>query len=175
MHVNKLSRARPTRIDLRPERDELDATVRFLGLASLRELRLKGEITAQGATGWRADLRLTADLEQYCVATLAPVRERIDERVIRMFLPRAEIPETAEIDLSLDDEDDAEAFDDFIDMGLIAVEALALAIDPYPRAVDAPSDARMFAPPGVDPLSDDALNPFAKLATLKENLRRDES
>jgi hypothetical protein len=57
-----------------------------------------------------------------------------------------------------------------IDPGLLAVESLALALDPYPRASGVPRAEYQAAPPGVAPLADDDLKPFAKLAVLKEKL-----
>ena len=52
----------------------------------------------------------------------------------------------------------------------MALEALALALDPYPRAEGAALGDARFAPPGTQPLDEEALKPFAGLAELREKL-----
>ncbi len=57
-----------------------------------------------------------------------------------------------------------------IDPGVLAIESLALVLDPYPRAPGVPPADWQAAPPGVPPLGEGDLKPFAKLAVLKEKL-----
>ena len=69
---------------------------------------------------------------QSCVVTLDPVTTRIDQPVRRTFLP-----ETAargpEIVVDPEEDDEIEPLTDRIDLGRVAVEALALALPAYPR------------------------------------------
>ena len=113
---------------------------------------------------------MTADVVQACVATLEPVPARIDEDLVRGFIPEDAYSATLEEDLDPDAEDAPDTFGTVIDLGATALEALALALDPYPRATEASADPVRTAPPGVEPLTDEALRPFAKLAALKEKL-----
>lgn len=175
IRVAELSRQTATRVDIRPGQEDLREIADFLELLALRRLRLKGEIRPWRASGWRAELRLTADLDQACVVTLDPVPEKIDEKVVRTFLPRAELPDTPTIDLSLDDEEDPDPFDDGIDFGQIAVEALSLAVSAYPRSAEDENGRWSSIPPGAVALTEERLKPFAKLASLKEKLERGES
>lgn len=175
LQVQTLSRGRATRFDLRPSEPERAAIATFLGLHSLEALRLKGDLMPRGAEGWRAKGRLTANLAQSCVITLAPVPQKVDERVVRDYLPEAELEVGDDVTLDIEGDDDPDGFTDQIDLGHLLIEALALALEPYPRAPDAELPDQQFAPPGVEPLTDDVLKPFAKLASLREKLAGDDT
>ena len=56
------------------------------------------------------------------------------------------------------------------DPGAVALEALALALPPYPRAPGASLGEAVFAEQGVALLRDDDLRPFSGLASLAERL-----
>ena len=166
--VRSLSRRQPRPLDLSPDEDEARAIARFLGLEALRGLRFQGELAPSGADGWRIEGRLSAEVVQSCVVTLEPVAQRIDEAVARDYVPEADYSPPTEIDLDPEAEDDPDPFGTVIDPGLLALESLALALDPYPRAPGVPPAEYRAAPPGVAPLADGDLKPFAKLAVLKE-------
>ena len=57
---------------------------------------------------------------------------RIDQPVRRSWLPQA-APRAAEIVVAPDEDDEIEPLGDRIDLGLVAIEALALALPAYPR------------------------------------------
>jgi hypothetical protein len=98
--------------------------------------------------------RLTAELEQACGITLAPVRQSIAEVVAWRLLPEGMEPSDGE-----DEPDDIETEQDVADLGEALAQQLSLAIDPYPRAPGAEM------PHGLG--DDGAHGPFAKLLTLK--------
>lgn len=104
---------------------------------------------------WRADLlvepwkrngvkvsgRVVADIVQECVVTLDPLSSRIDEAVEGLFLPedsklgRLGFDHAGEIVIAAEGPDSPETFaGDSIDVGALAEEFFALAIDPYPRS-----------------------------------------
>ena len=172
--VQTLSRGRKTTFDLTPAASETADICRFLGLQSLSALRLKGALHPVGETDWRAEGRLTAEAVQSCVVTLAPVHQKIDETVTRHYVPAEDLTELEEISLDTE-EDEPDGFEDIIDIGHLLTESLALALEPYPRADDAELPVNRFAPPGVEPLSDEDLKPFAGLAALKNKLSGDKS
>jgi hypothetical protein len=133
------------------ERAALAARFDLLGLHALKaELRLvpglEGVVHVTG--------RLTAELEQACGITLAPVRQSVAEAVAWRLLPEGMEPSDGE-----DDPDDIESEQGMADLGEALAQQLSLAIDPYPRA------------PGAEMPSDltdaGAHGPFAKLLTLK--------
>ena len=69
---------------------------------------------------------------QPCVVTLEPVTTRIDQPVRRIWLPDAGRP-AAEVVVEADADDEPEPLGERIDLGLVATEALALAMPAYPR------------------------------------------
>ena len=171
--VGALSRKKPHPFDLSPEGNEAAAIARFLGLEALRSLRFHGELAPSGLEGWRIEGRLRADVVQSCVVTLEPVAQRIEETVTRDYVPEADYRPAPEVDLDPEAEDDPDPFGTAIDPGRLALESLALVLDPYPRAPGVPPAEYRAAPPGVSPLTDADLKPFAKLAALREKLGDD--
>jgi hypothetical protein len=170
MPVRTLSRRQPHPFDLSPEGNEAAAIARFLGVEALRRRRFRGELAPSGAEGWRIEAQLSAEVVQACVVTLEPVAQRIEETVARDYVPAHEYRPRVEIDIDPDAEDDPDPFDTVIDPGLLAIESLALVLDPYPRAPGVPPAEYRAAPPGVAPLAEGDLKPFAKLAVLKDKL-----
>lgn len=171
--VVSLSRAKDTTFDIQPNASKRAEIARFLGVLDLGAMRLRGKLVPVGKDRWRAEGRLTANLRQACVATLDPVPERVNETVSRDYIPLDDgpLPTTViDIDSADSDEDEPDIFGDTIDLGQFAVEALALAMSAYPRAESAAEQDLRVAAPGVEPLSDDDVKPFAALAALKDKL-----
>ncbi len=84
--------------------------------------------------------RVEAAIEQACVVTLEPVAARISEEIAQVYLPedsrlgRLGFHQAGEILLDAEGPDGPETFSgDSIDVGALAEEFFALAIDPYPR------------------------------------------
>lgn len=169
--VRALSRKRPLPFDITPEPDEKPAIARFLGIEALRSLRFRGELIPSGREDWRVEGRLQAEVVQSCVVTLQPVARTVDETVRRDYVPEQEFSLPEHVDLAPDAEDDPDPYGTQIDPGLLALESLALTLDPYPRAPGVPPAEFRAAPPGAEPLAEDELKPFARLAVLKEKLR----
>lgn len=107
-----------------------------------------------------ADLHLTAEVVQSCVATLEPVAATIEQRARELYGPIGGGPEGPEEVLV--DPDSPEPIEGAsLDVGEIVAQHLALALDPYPRASGA-------AAPGEAPGDSEAPpSPFAGLAALK--------
>ncbi len=166
--VRQLPSRKATRFDLTPDADMRAALGAHAGLVALPFLRFKGEIQPKG----RHDLFLTATLEavvvQPCSVTLVPVTTRISEPVERRYL--ADFEEAAGEELELDGNDTDEPLPEVIDAGQVATEALILALPLYPRADGASLGEAVFAPPGVTPIADADLRPFAGLASLRATL-----
>lgn len=167
--VDRLERSEPVAIDLRPEPEVVDTMIREFALAALDDLAFSGELAPHGARGWRLTGRLSAKVEQSCVVTLEPVITRIDDAVDRTWLPAADIDPEEEV-LDPDGPDAPEPLGETIDLIAVIHEALALAIDPYPRARGAELKTRVFGPSGTEPMTDEAARPFAQLAALRGRL-----
>lgn len=163
-----LGRSKPVAISLSPDPDETAAIRDELGLGGLRKLRLSGELIPEGKEDWRLEAHLGASVTQPCVVTLAPVTTRIDTDITRRYLRDWQMPQDDEAEIPEDDTE--EALPGELDLYGVLIEALALALPLYPRADGVDLGEAVFAPPGVAPLRDRDVKPFAGLESLKEKL-----
>lgn len=118
------------------------------------------------AGGVRVSGEVRATIVQACIVTLDPVISMIEEPLEQIFLPpdsrlsRITPGSASELVLDAEGPDIPEMLEgDAIDIGALAEEFFALAIDPYPRA----PGAELLKP---DDGADAAISPFAKLALL---------
>jgi uncharacterized metal-binding protein YceD (DUF177 family) len=165
--VAALPAKKPHRFDLSAPADMAARIAADLDLPAVRALRLKGELAPHGRADWHLTARLTADVDQSCVVTLAPVRARIDEPVTRRYLAAWQPPEGDEVEMP-DDSDDP--LPEVIDLAEVMTEALSLALPPYPRAAGAALGETVVAPAGATPLTQDQIRPFAALKSLKDRM-----
>jgi uncharacterized metal-binding protein YceD (DUF177 family) len=109
---------------------------------------------------------LSADVTQRCVATDAPVPVTLEEPLTLRCTPETPGPDADdEIELSDEDCDTIDYDGAAIDLGEIAAQSLALALDPWPRSADA--DAILQAA-GVK--SEGEAGAFGALAALRDQL-----
>lgn len=173
-----LNRRREIAVEAQPSEAERAAIQTQLGLLSLDSLRLSGALRPHGRHGWALAGLVEASLAQECVATLDPAPAEIHESVERLWLPAEELAalEAAKEETSVDpdeldlDAEEPELLPERLDLGPVVVEALALALDPYPRAPGADFADAIAGPPGVAPMTDEDARPFAGLADLKARL-----
>lgn len=159
--------------DLSPDAAEAAALARLMGAQALRKLRFAGRLTAAPDGAWRLEAELGATVVQTCVITLEPVTTRIDVPVARLFVPGAP-SDGAEIVIVGDEEDEGDEIEPLgaaIDLGLVATEALALALPAYPRRADARLEDALGAPVAGAAQSDEPeIKPFAGLAALRAKM-----
>ena len=159
-------RGKKIQIDENTTEAERTAVADLIEATEVPRLRFSARISPSGTDGWRVDGRVTATVVQPCVVTLAPVVTRIDAPFTRHYQPDVEdAPVEGEVEIDSAQED-IEPLERFIDIGGAAVEALSLALPPYPRAEGAelPEIARDDAGGDAD---EDRPNPFAALAALR--------
>ena len=130
LRVSQLNPRQPNRIDLSPDDAARARIAAELDLTAPPRARLTGTITAAPNDAWLLEGRLTARVQQACVVTLGPVQTDIDEPVRRLYSPHASTPEGDEVEMP---DDETEPLGPVIDTGAVLVEALALALPPYPR------------------------------------------
>lgn len=160
LRVSQLNPRQPNRIDLAPDDAARQRIAAELGLTAPPEVRLAATVTAAPNDAWLLEGRIIARVQQPCVVTLAPVRSEIDEPVRRLYSPHVTQPEGDEVEMP---DDEVEPLGPAIDAGEVLVEALALALPPYPRA-----DGAELPPNATDPADgdDDSRRPFQGLADL---------
>lgn len=173
-HVVEVDRIGPQGLQLQLEADQatcvaLARRMRILGVLSLKaDLRIAPDHSAAGQ--FRLEGRLEAEVDQACVVSLEPVRQKVDEAFVRCFgpetaaVPRADLGEDEAEWLDPEADDPADPIiGGQIDVGAVVAEELALGLDPYPRKAEAklPDGYR----PDVE--QEAKVSPFAALAKLK--------
>lgn len=140
------------RLEADPE--QCAALARRMGILAVHSLT--AELTLRPVEQGRIAVtgRLRAEVEQECVVSLEPVRQRVEEDVAWRLLPDGMEPSDGD-----DDPDDIEGPGGVADVGEALAQQLSLALDPYPKAPGArrPDDPGDTGPHG----------PFAMLAKLK--------
>ncbi|MFV2092368.1 MAG: DUF177 domain-containing protein, partial [Hyphomicrobiales bacterium] len=147
--------------------DEKRAIARHLGLESVDNLEVLVNIRPWRRHGLGVDGTLVATIGQICTLTAEPMTTEISETFDDRFYPedRDEKKRQAEAIIDVEATSDYETFaGDTVDLGVLAVEYLTLAVDPYPK--------RSGAVLQVDPSNDDVSgepetrtdSPFARLA-----------
>lgn len=131
---------------------------------------LSADVTVQRRAGLiHAEGRVEADVVQGCVVTGDPLPAHIDAPFSVRFAPDAFAQADAEeIELSEADCDTLPLEGGRIDLGELAAETLALALDPYPRTPGAAFDKGALD-------GDKDVGPFAALKALKDRMEGDES
>ncbi|MGR3374795.1 YceD family protein [Pseudooceanicola nanhaiensis] len=170
LRIADLSTARPTAFELRPQPDTVEALRDELGLKDLRKVSFVGEVSPEGARGWRLSGHLGATVVQPCVVTLVPVSTRIEEPVERRYMPELRNSTDMPEEMEMPEDESVEPLSDRIDPFAVMTEALALALPLYPRASEAELEQANFAAPGTAPMTDEDVKPFAGLKALKDKL-----
>lgn len=159
--VAQLNRRASHAVELRPDPQARATLAADLELIELPALSLTGTLSPEGGEGWRFAGRLTADVVQPCVVTLAPVPAHIDEAVSRAWSPHVAAPEGGgEVEMT---DDELEPLGQTIDLAALMAEELSLALPPYPRAPGVSLD-ETAEEDGTD--EDEPRRPFAGLDQL---------
>jgi uncharacterized metal-binding protein YceD (DUF177 family) len=142
---------------------ERAALARRFGLIAIE--RLTGSFTLRRDTsGILVVGRVTAEATQGCSITGEPLPAAVDEETQLRFVDDLEAGEEIELD---DDAIDVLPLEGAaIDLGEIAAETLALALDPFPRG---PNAEAALKEAGV--LAEGEAGPFGALAGLKDKLQ----
>lgn len=153
----------PRTIEVEANADERAALARRFDL--IRIDRLTGKFTIRrDAAGIVASGRVEAAVTQACTITGDPLPATIDEPVDLRFVPEIEAGQD-EVELADSDVDVLPYEGDAIDLGEVAAETMALALDPFPRG---PNAEAVLSEAGV--LNEEQAGPFGALAALKEQL-----
>jgi len=168
-----LPNRKATQFSLVPDAQTRAAIAQELEILGVKKMSFTGRLTPKNSTDWQLEAKLGATVVQSCVVTLEPVTTRIDTTVTRQYLSELNFPQTGEdasSEMEMPQDDTIEPLGAVIDLGQIAIEALALALPDYPRAPGADLEQTAFAAKGVEPLRDSDLKPFAGLAQLRKKL-----
>ena len=154
-------------------RAEMDTIAGLLDLQRLEALSFGYRFTHGGSGRLRLTGRLQADVTQTCVVSLEPIDARIDVPLEVEFWPEALLA-TAESSVELPGSvvvlDGPEPIVcGRIDLGAVAYETLATALDPYPKREGVSFDWSQGEPSQAQ---EGQSGPFAALAVLKRGERQ---
>jgi len=153
------------RISANPE--ERTALAKRFGLIGIDRLEASFSLKRAGGGVIHIDGEVAAEVTQACVVTLAPVPAKVAEAFSADFADEDRRREP-DADLDFDAEDPPEPIrNGHIDLGELAAEQLALALDPYPRAPGAAIPAEFSPDPDAEADSDQPVNPFSILKNPK--------
>lgn len=129
--------------------------------------KLTGKFTIRRDTaGIVAEGRVAAAVTQACSITGDPLPATVDEPVALRFVAEEDSGQD-EVELGDSDIDVIPYDGGTIDLGEVAAETMALALDPFPRG---PNAEVVLKEAGV--LSEEQAGPFGALAGLKEKLAK---
>lgn len=157
---------------LAPDADRRAALAKAHDLQAVERFSAELTIRRWQRDGVRVSGRIVADIVQTCVVSLEPVPARLEAPFEALFVPEQSrlarrMAEGEAHDIAIDPEgpDAPETFvPPDLDVGAVAEEFFALAIDPYPRAAEAQSPVQVGA---TDDDDEAAESPFAALAALR--------
>lgn len=168
-------------LDLAATADECAAVAQAIHLPAIDALNANLRLRPRAGGRVEVDGRVTATVTQLCVVTLEPFESVLEQPVSVMFAPDVEpVAEPRSrgnrgapaVPVSIaapaggnDDQEDPPdvMIDDTIDLGSLAVEFLALALDPYPRKPGVHFDDMVVGEKDAP-----APSAFAALAGLKD-------
>lgn len=160
-----------TRFDIVPDKAQMAEMQQSMDLLGLSKLRFTGTLKAVGKKDWQLDAKLGATVVQACTVSLDPVSTRLQEDITRRYSPDAELDEDeAPAEMEMPEDDTLEPLPQTLDLMEILAESLALALPLYPRASGLAPVAQTAEPKGAEPISDEALKPFAGLSALRDKL-----
>ncbi|MDA0339068.1 MAG: DUF177 domain-containing protein [Proteobacteria bacterium] len=151
-------------IHLSANEADRDAIRARLGILGLDAMSIEGTVIRVGKDKARLDATLNAKVTQACVVTLDPVHEVISEDVVVNLIPEPEGEDTGVLDLDADEEDTEWLVDGTVDVAELAIQHLALLLDPYPRS----ESGAAAAAESIDGFEDRRESPFAVLQNLKD-------
>lgn len=152
---------------LEASKQECTDVANFLDLPAIGSIVLEYDIERAGLDRFRVSGRLLADVTQSCVVTLEPVDGRIDERLELEFWPPEDVwrlehrAEQEGFAVPIDGPEPV--LDGIFDIGHLAYEHLATALDPYPRKPGAHFE---WHDPHVTENDESSGKPFAELENL---------
>ncbi|MDG1947962.1 MAG: DUF177 domain-containing protein [Amylibacter sp.] len=168
--ISQLSQYKIHKFSIRFDNNDLLDYKNLLDLRKISKVTIFGEISAEGNKNWLLNAKIGASVTQSCVVTMEDVSTRIDENITRHYF--ADIDKYDENFSSEEELDaDAEGIPDEINLLDLTIESISLNLSDFPRKDGIVIDPVLSAPEGIEPLTDDAVKPFAGLASLRDKLK----
>ena len=170
VRFSEINQSKPFDFNLILSNQKVAELVKRLDLFSIKKVSLVGILSPLSIDEWSLKAELRATVKQKCVISFKPVKTIVREPINRTFSPSA-LQSTFEAD---DDGTSPVIFDDTlhelndeIDLAEIIFEELTLILPLYPKIEGAELGSYSVTEPGVEPLNEENLKPFAQLVELK--------
>jgi len=175
VRFSEINQSKPFKFHLTLSSQKISELIKQLDLISIKKVSLKGTLSPLRLNEWTLKAELRANVKQKCVISFQPVQTIVYEIVTRTFSPSASknANETDDDGISKVIFDDTlQELNDEIDLVDIIFEELTLILPIHPKSEDAELGVYSITEPGLKPLSDNDLKPFAELANFKNILLR---
>ena len=173
LRFSELNQSKPFEFDLRLSNQKVSELIKRLDVLNIKKVSLVGSLSPLSIDEWSLKAVLKATVKQKCVISFKPVQTVVNETIRRTFSASA-LHHAHETD---DDGTSAVIFDDSlhqlndeIDLAEIIFEELTLILPLYPKIEGAKLGYYSITEPGVKPLDDENVKPFAQLSELKDKI-----
>lgn len=160
-----------THITLRATPDERAALTDRLGVVAIKELSLDAILKISSPGDVVAQFNMKACVEQCCCVTLDPVHDSISVSYTVTYRDSFRLEQDSREEIFEDIDDLSElpeaVLDGKIDICEVALEKLALEINPFPRVKGVSFDGFTAGPRNANVSKIEKVSPFAALSKLK--------
>jgi len=173
VRFSEINQSKPFKFHLTLSKLKISDLIKRLNLLNIKKVSLTGVLSPLSLDKWNLQAELRASVKQKCVITFKPVKTIVYETVSRTFSPLAsqnanETDDDGTSPVIFDDT--LQELNDDIDLAEIIFEELILILPTYPKSEGAELDYYSVTEPGIKPLSDENLKPFAELSEFKNRL-----
>ena len=174
VRFSEINQSKPFKFHLTLSKEKIADLIKRLDLLNIKKVSLTGVLSPLSLNEWSLKAELRATVKQKCVISFKPVQTIVNDTVHRTFSPLASL----NADKTYDDDgtspvifdDTLQEFNDEIDLAEIIFEELMLILPIYPKSEGEELGSYSITEPGVKPLSDENLKPFAELSEFKNRL-----
>ena len=176
VRFSEINQSEPFEFHLMLSNQKVSELIERLDLLNIKKVSLVGILSPISFNEWRLKAELKATVKQKCVISFKPVQTIVQETINRTF-SSSDIQNASPAD---DDgtspvifDDTLHEFNDEIDLADIIFEELTLTLPLYPKLEGAELGSYSVTEPGVKPLTEENLKPFAQLSELRDKLTQE--
>jgi len=174
LRFSEINQSKPFEFHLTLSSDKVSELIRRLDLLNIKKVSLVGKLSPLSLNEWSLKAELRATVKQKCVISFKPVQTIVNETINRTF---SSLASENTMNMAEDDgtspvifDDSLQKFNDEIDLIDIIFEELTIILPLYPKFEGAELGSYTVTEPGVKPLNDENLKPFAQLSEYKDKL-----
>ena len=173
VRFSEINQSKPFEFHFILSSQKISELIERLDVLNIKKVSLAGILSPISINEWRLKAELRATVKQKCVVSFKPVQTIVNETIDRTFSSSALQNALAAIDDGTTPvifDDTLHEFNDEIDLTDIIFEELTLTLPLYPKFKGAELGSYSVTEPGVKPLTEENLKPFAQLSELRDKL-----